>query len=119
MRSTARRRQKSDVCSAGDGDDTNNSAQEMIRPSRPNTLDNATTVAPPDREEVAIAIQLLKLNKASGYDGLPVELFKAVRDELVSCMHHLLCNIWSLEVMSSNWSLSFLWPVLKKGDATI
>ena len=32
-------------------DDTNNPANEMIRPSRPNTLDNTTTVAPPDREK--------------------------------------------------------------------
>ena len=67
-------------------DDTNNSANEMIRPSRPNTLDNATPVAPPAREEVAIAIQRLKLKKA--------EIFKAGADELVSYMHHLLCNIW-------------------------
>ena len=55
--------------------------------------------------EVAIAILRLKCNKASGYDGLPAELFKA-RDELVSCMHHLLCNIWSLASMPSDWSLS-------------
>ena len=52
-------------------DDTNNPANEMIRPARPNTLDNTSPVAPPDREEVAMAIQRLKLNKASGYDGLP------------------------------------------------
>ena len=32
-----------------------------------------TGVAPPDREEVAMAIQRLKPNKASGYDGLPAE----------------------------------------------
>ena len=51
-------------------DDTNNSANEMIRPRRPNTLDNATPVAPPDRDEGAIVIQRLKFNKASGYDGL-------------------------------------------------
>ena len=31
------------------GDDTNNPANEMIRPSRPNTLDNTTPVAPPDQ----------------------------------------------------------------------
>ena len=55
------------------GDDTNNSANEMIRPSRPNTLDNTTSVAPALREEVAMAIQRLKFNKASGYDGLPAE----------------------------------------------
>ena len=66
-----------------------------------------------------MAIQRLKLNKASGYDGLPAELFKAGGDELVRCMHHLLCDIWSLESMPSDWSLSLLCPVLKKGDATI
>ena len=73
--------------------DTNNPANEMIRPSRPNTLENTTPVAPPDREEVTMAIQRLKLNKASGYDGFPAELFKAGGDELVRCMHQLLCNI--------------------------
>ena len=41
-----------------------------------------------------MAIQRLKLNKASGYDGLPAELFKAGGDELVSCMHLLLYAHW-------------------------
>ena len=38
---------------------------------------------------------------------------------MVRCRHHLLCNIWSLESMPSDWSLSLLCPVLKKGNATI
>ena len=101
------------------GDDTNNAANEMIRPSRLNTLDNTTPVAPSDRKEVALAIQRPKLNKSSGYDGLPAELFKAGGDEFVRCMHHVLCNIWSQESMPSDWSLSLLCPLLKKGDATI
>ena len=33
------------------GDDANNPANEIIRPSRPNTLDNTTPVAPSDRED--------------------------------------------------------------------
>ena len=74
-------------------DDTNHPAKVMIRPSWPNTLDNTTPLAPPDLEDVAMDIQRLKLNKASGNDGLPAELFKAAGDELVRCMHHLLCNI--------------------------
>ena len=42
------------------GDATNNSANEMIRPSRPNTLDNDTPDAPSgSRKEVAIEIQLI------------------------------------------------------------
>ena len=82
-------------------------------------MDNTTRVAPPDRKEVAMAIQRLKLNNVSRYDGLPAELFIAGGDELVRFMHHLLCNIWSLESMPSDWSLSWLCPVLKKDDATI
>ena len=66
-----------------------------------------------------MAIQRLKLNKASGYDGLPAELFKEGGDELVRCMHHLLCNMWSLESMPSDCCLSLLCPELKKGDASI
>ena len=61
------------------GYDTNNFANETIRPSRPNTLNNTTPVAPPDREEVAVAIQRLKLNKASGYVGLPADFFSIKR----------------------------------------
>ena len=67
-----------------DQDDTNNFANKMIRPCRPNTLDIDTPVAPPEREEMAFAIQRLKYNKASDYDGLPGELFKTGVDELVS-----------------------------------
>ena len=58
-------------------DDTNNSANERIRPSRPYTLDNSTPVVPPALEEAAIAIQRLECNKTSGYDFLSAELFKA------------------------------------------
>ena len=47
-------------------------------------MENTTPVALLDREEVAMAIQRLNLKKASGYDGLPAELFKAGGDELVS-----------------------------------
>ena len=66
-----------------------------------------------------MAIQRLKLNKGSGSDGLPAELFKAGRNELIRSLHHLLCKIWSLESKPSDWILSLLYPLLKKGDATI
>ena len=101
------------------GDDTDNPANEMIRPSRPNTLENTTLVAPPDREEVYMAIRRLKLKKASDYDGRLAKLFKAGEDELVRCMHHPLCNIWSQESLPSDWSLTLLYTVLTKGDVTI
>ena len=100
------------------GDDADNTTNEMLSPTA-TIAPNTTPVPPPDREEVAIAIHRLKANKAAGYDGLPAELFKAGGEELINRMHDLLCKIWSLESMPSDWSLSVLCPVLKKGDATI
>ena len=54
-------------------DDTNNSANEMIRPSKSITLDNTTPVALPDREELTMAIQRLKCNKANPLNFLKQE----------------------------------------------
>ena len=66
-------------------DDTNNPANEMIRPRTWTILGqyNTIPVASPERAEVAIAIQWLKCNKASGYDGLPAELLNQVQ---MSCL---------------------------------
>jgi len=100
------------------GEDSSNTAIEMISPSGPIAYINNAPVAPPERGEVTKAIRRLKNNKASGNDGLPAELFKAGGEELIKCMHELLCKIWSQESMPSDWSLSVLCPVLKKGDAT-
>ena len=46
-------------------------------------MDNATPAAPPDREEVPIAIQRFKCNKASGYDDLD-ELMNSLKQEEMS-----------------------------------
>ena len=73
----------------------------------------------PDLEEVQIAIARLKNNKATGADGLPAELFKCGGELLEKRMHELLCKIWSDESMPSDWNLSVLCPVLKKGDPTL
>ena len=83
-------------------DDTNNFANEMIKPIRPNTQANTTPPAPP-RSVMAFLLNFLKLKEMSW---------------LAAC-NILLCNIWSLESLPSDWSLSLLCPVLKKGDATI
>ena len=61
----------------------------------------------------------IRNNKAAGPDGLPAELFKAGGDELVRSMHQLIYRIWLEESMPSDWNLSALCPVLKKGDPTI
>ena len=77
--------------------------------------DDEVEIPPPSHNEVRVAIRRLKNNKAAGSDGLPVELFKAGSDELVSSMHQLIYRIWLEESMPSDWNFSALCPVLKKG----
>ncbi|XP_054081972.1 uncharacterized protein LOC128919982 [Zeugodacus cucurbitae] len=72
----------------------------------------------PDHEQIRIAITRLKNNKAAGADKLPAELFKYGGEELIRCMHQLLCKIWSEESMPDDWNLSVLCPIHKKGDPT-
>ncbi|XP_054085694.1 uncharacterized protein LOC128921619 [Zeugodacus cucurbitae] len=70
--------------------------------------DDGTDVPLPDHEEIRIAITRLKNNKAAGADRLPAELFKYGGEELIRCMHQLLCRIWSEESMPDDWNLSVL-----------
>ncbi|XP_054082672.1 uncharacterized protein LOC105219245 isoform X1 [Zeugodacus cucurbitae] len=81
--------------------------------------DDGADVPLPDREEIRIAITRLKNNKAAGADGLPAGLFKYGGEELIRCLHQLLCRIWSEESMPDDWNLSVLCPIHKKGDPTI
>ncbi|XP_054084799.1 uncharacterized protein LOC128921370 [Zeugodacus cucurbitae] len=81
--------------------------------------DDGTDVPLPDHEEIRIAITCRKNNKAAGADRLPAELFKYGGEELIRCMHQLLCRIWSEESMPDDWNLSVLCPIHKKGDPTI
>ena len=81
--------------------------------------DDGVEIPPPSHNEVRVALQRLKNNKAAGTDGLPAELFKAGGDDLVRSMHKLICKIWLQESLPSDWNLSALCPVLKKADPTI
>ena len=94
-----------------------NTAAEVL----PDTTiaDDGVDIPPPDYSEVCLAIQRLKNNKAAGADGIPAELYKTGGQELTRCMHTLLCKIWSEERMPSDWNLSILCPIHKKGDPTI
>lgn len=97
------------------GDDDN---PEDVFPETPFANDGID-IPPPDYDEVCLAIRRLKNNKAAGADGLPAELFKTGGEELFRHMHQLLCKIWSEECMPSDWNLSILCPIHKKGDPTM
>ena len=54
--------------------------------------DDGVEIPPPSHNELGVAIQRFKNNKAAVPDDLPAELFKAEGNELVRSMHQLICR---------------------------
>ena len=57
------------------------------------------------------------MNKASGGDGIPVELFKILKDDTVKVLHSICQKIWETQQWSQNWKRSVFIPTPKKGNA--
>ena len=56
-------------------------------------------------------------NKASGGDGIPVELFQILKDDAMKEMHSICQQIWKTQQWPQDWKRSVFIPVLKKGNA--
>ena len=56
-------------------------------------------------------------NKASGGDGIPVELFQALKDDAVKVMHSICQQIWKTQQWPRDWKRSVFIPIPKKGNA--
>ena len=63
--------------------------------------------------EVRWALESITTNKASGGDGLPVELFQILKDDAVKMLHSIYQQIWKLS-SGHNWKRSVFTPVPKK-----
>ena len=57
------------------------------------------------------------MNKASGADGIPVELFKILKDDAVKCHTQYCQQIWKIQQWPQDWKRSIFIPVPKKGNA--
>ena len=55
-------------------------------------------------------------NKASGNDGIPVELFQILKDDAMKVLH-LICQIWKTQQWPQDWKRSVFIPIPKKGNA--
>ena len=55
--------------------------------------------------------------KASGGDGIPVELFQILKDDAVKVLHSICQQIWKTEQWSQDWKRSVSIPIPKKGNA--
>ena len=57
------------------------------------------------------------MNRASGGDGIPVELFKILKDDAVKALHSTGQQIWKTQQWPQDWKRSVFIPILKKGNA--
>ena len=67
--------------------------------------------------EVKWALGSIPTNKASGGDGIPVELFQILKDDAVKVLHSICQLIWKTQQWSQDWKRSVFIPIPKKGNA--
>ena len=67
--------------------------------------------------EVKWALGSITTNKASGRDGIPVELFKILKDDAVKVLHSICQQIWNTQQWPQDCKRSVFIPVPKKGNA--
>ena len=67
--------------------------------------------------EVKWALGSTTTNKASGGDGIPVELFKILKDDAVKVLHSICQQIWKTQQWPQDWKRSVFIPIPKKGNA--
>ena len=65
--------------------------------------------------EVKWALGSITTNKASGGDGIPVELFQIPKDDAVKVLHSICQQIWKTQQWPQDWKRSVFIPIPKKG----
>ena len=77
-----------------------------------------THLEPDIREcEVKWALESTTTNKASGGDGIPVELFQILKYDDMKVLHSICQQIWKTQQWSQDWKRSVFIPIPKKGNA--
>ena len=67
--------------------------------------------------KVKWALGSINTNKASGGDGIPVELFQVLKDDAVKVLHSICQQIWKTKQWPQDWKKSVFIPIPKKGNA--
>ena len=87
----------------------------------PDNHDGVITHLEPDILECKIKWALgrsITVNKASGGDGIPVELFQILKDDAVKVLHSICWQIWKTQQWPQDWKRTgFFIPIPKKGNA--
>ena len=74
-----------------------------------NDLDGVITHLEPDilEYEVKWDLESISTNKASGGDGIPVEVFQILKDDDVKVLHSICQQIWKTQQWPQDWKSSF------------
>ena len=90
-----------------------------IHRNDPDNHDGVITHLEPDilECEVKWALGGITTNKASGGDGIPVELFQILKDEAMKVLHSICQQIWKTQQWLQDWEGSVFIPIPKKGSA--
>ena len=88
-------------------------------PHDPDNHDGVITYLEPDILECKVkwALGNITMNKASGGDRIPAELFQILKDDAVKVLHSICQQIWKTQQWPQDWKKSVFIPILKKGNA--
>ena len=67
--------------------------------------------------EVKWALESITTNKASGGNGIPVELFQILKDDALKVLYSICQQIWKSQQWPQDWERSIFIPIPKKGNA--
>ena len=81
----------------------------------PDNHDGVITHLEPDIVECEVKWTLgsIAMNKASGGDGIPVELFQSLKDDAMKVLHSICQQIWKTQQWPQNWKISVFIAILK------
>ena len=64
--------------------------------------------------EVKWSLGSIMMNKASGGDGIPVQIFQILKDDAVKVLHSICQQIWKIQQWPQDWKRSVFIPITKK-----
>ena len=93
--------------------------QQYMNHELPDDHDGVTTYLEPDilECEIQLALGRITKNKASGGDGILVELFQILKDDTVKVLHSMCQTVWKTQQWPQDWKRSIFIPIPKKGNA--
>ena len=93
--------------------------KRTVQLHHPDNHDGVSHHLEPDMLEYKVkwALGSITTNKASGDDGIPVELFQILKDDAVKVLHSICQQIWKTQQWPQDWKRSVFILIPKKGNA--